>query len=380
MTSRFRLALVACSLALAGCGDQFNAGPLRYVESETMGVDLEGQAQAPGGRPQGVGQPLRRVAAGDQGPARARASPMGGSTWPIGRSIDGKPRVPHDPRPGDEAADRAGRGATALYRNHCLHCHGVSGAGDGPTSTFLYPPPSRLSQGPLQVHVHPHRRQADPRRPAQDDPQRPARHLDARLRGPDEPRRDRAGHRLRDLPEHAGRDRAGADRRGRDRRRDGPPTRCPTTRPGRSPRASSTSGRRPSRRSSTRRCRAVPPTRESSRGRELFLGQNQTAEKLECTSCHGPQAEGQRAELRRAGGLQRRRLRRRPERRRTSGSEKYDEKTLGSLEELARRLGQPAPPGQPEPGGVQGGPAADRPLLADRQGDQRRQDAGARHA
>ena len=35
MTSRFRLALVACSLALAGCGDQFNAGPLRYVESET---------------------------------------------------------------------------------------------------------------------------------------------------------------------------------------------------------------------------------------------------------------------------------------------------------------------------------------------------------
>src|SRR5262249_10375993 len=32
-------------------------------------------------------------------------------------------------------------GGFALYRRHCLHCHGVSGAGDGPTANFLYPRP-----------------------------------------------------------------------------------------------------------------------------------------------------------------------------------------------------------------------------------------------
>ena len=37
----------------------------------------------------------------------------------------------------------------------------------------------------------------------------------------------------------------------------------------------------------------VPPTRESIlRGRELFLGLNQTGNKVDCTSCHGPQAVG----------------------------------------------------------------------------------------
>jgi mono/diheme cytochrome c family protein len=38
-------------------------------------------------------------------------------------------------------------GGYALYRKHCLHCHGVSGAGDGPTSTFLYPRPRDYRKG-----------------------------------------------------------------------------------------------------------------------------------------------------------------------------------------------------------------------------------------
>jgi mono/diheme cytochrome c family protein len=32
-------------------------------------------------------------------------------------------------------------GGYGLFRRHCLHCHGVSGAGDGPTAAFLYPTP-----------------------------------------------------------------------------------------------------------------------------------------------------------------------------------------------------------------------------------------------
>jgi mono/diheme cytochrome c family protein len=38
-------------------------------------------------------------------------------------------------------------GGYGLYRRHCLHCHGVSGAGDGPTAAFLYPIPRDYRKG-----------------------------------------------------------------------------------------------------------------------------------------------------------------------------------------------------------------------------------------
>src|SRR5262249_22704534 len=38
-------------------------------------------------------------------------------------------------------------GGYGLYRRHCLHCHGVSGAGDGPTAPFLYPTPRDYRPG-----------------------------------------------------------------------------------------------------------------------------------------------------------------------------------------------------------------------------------------
>ena len=114
-------------------------------------------------------------------------------------------------------------------------------------------------------------------------------------------------------------------------------------------RASSTSGRRPRRQVlNPPVARTAADPREHPPRPRALPGPN-TREKLDCTGCHGPQAHGQRAELRRAGRLQRRRLRRRSRARRTSASQKYDEKTPRALEELARRLGQPAPPEQPEP-------------------------------
>ena len=79
-----------------------------------------------------------------------------------------------------------------------------------------------------------------------------------------------------------------------------------------------------------------------------------------------------------AGRLQRRRLRRQSQRAGRSGSTQLRREDQDALEpEARRRLGQPAPPGEPEPRRLQGRPPADRPLLADRQGDQRGQDAGA---
>jgi mono/diheme cytochrome c family protein len=38
-------------------------------------------------------------------------------------------------------------GGYSLYRLHCLHCHGVSGAGDGPTAPFLFPRPRDYRKG-----------------------------------------------------------------------------------------------------------------------------------------------------------------------------------------------------------------------------------------
>lgn len=34
-----------------------------------------------------------------------------------------------------------------LYQQHCIHCHGVAGAGDGPTSAFLFPRPRDYRKG-----------------------------------------------------------------------------------------------------------------------------------------------------------------------------------------------------------------------------------------
>jgi mono/diheme cytochrome c family protein len=36
---------------------------------------------------------------------------------------------------------------SGLYRKHCLHCHGVSGDGKGPTAPFLYPRPRDYRKG-----------------------------------------------------------------------------------------------------------------------------------------------------------------------------------------------------------------------------------------
>jgi mono/diheme cytochrome c family protein len=40
-----------------------------------------------------------------------------------------------------------GDGGYALYRKHCLHCHGVSGDGAGPTAAFLWPRPRDYRRG-----------------------------------------------------------------------------------------------------------------------------------------------------------------------------------------------------------------------------------------
>ena len=267
-------------------------------------------------------------------------------------------------------------GGYGLYRRHCLHCHGVSGRATARRRRSSTRLPRDYRRGMFKFTSTPNGAQ-----PHRDDLSRTVRNglhgtsmpaFEALLLG----RRDRAGGRLRDLPEHSRRDRAGADRRGSDLRRERCRKPCRRRRPGRWRRASSTSGRRPRRRSSTRR--SPHPAHAA---RASFAAAN----------CSWARPRSQ-------AGVHRLPRRRRPvgdgpsfvpqevfnhvvfggnpasgtsgikasstTRRRISGPE-------------ARRVGQPAPPGQPEPGGLQGGAAAARHLLADRQGDHRGPDAVA---
>ena len=55
---------------------------------------------------------------------------------------------------GPVASDRAGR-ARGLYRQHCAHCHGVSGDGKGPTAQYLNPYPRDYRMGVFKFKATP---------------------------------------------------------------------------------------------------------------------------------------------------------------------------------------------------------------------------------
>lgn len=45
------------------------------------------------------------------------------------------------------ARGHSGDGRRGLYRQHCVHCHGITGDGAGPTAAFLYPYPRDYRRG-----------------------------------------------------------------------------------------------------------------------------------------------------------------------------------------------------------------------------------------
>jgi mono/diheme cytochrome c family protein len=65
-----------------------------------------------------------------------------------------------------------------LYRQHCAHCHGVSGDGLGPTAAFLNPFPRDYRKGIFKF-IHGRRCQGDAGRSEEDDRRRRSRHGDA---------------------------------------------------------------------------------------------------------------------------------------------------------------------------------------------------------
>lgn len=147
MTSRLRLmawvGFVSC--IAAGC-DSAGVGiaPIPYRESERAATDL-------------VTKPKLRAAIGailakTFGPdVQHMKVPDNSGLRDGGVYLAGGVRLGDKVEPSTEV-DAKGKarpvaGGYALYRNNCLHCHGVFGAGDGPTAAFLFPRPRDYRPG-----------------------------------------------------------------------------------------------------------------------------------------------------------------------------------------------------------------------------------------
>lgn len=145
MTSRNRLVLIVGMLALAGCDEGRLTGPMLYRDNERFAKDLATKPKL-----QGVIRKALVENFGDD--VRHMKVPAESGLRNDGLYLANFVRVGENRETVVETDPATGKrvdveGGYALYRKNCLHCHGVTGAGDGPTSTFLYPRPRDYRPG-----------------------------------------------------------------------------------------------------------------------------------------------------------------------------------------------------------------------------------------
>ncbi len=161
MESRYRLALIlGCSclaIAASGCSDAINAGPLQYVEADALTQDLGPNKANLHGKPN-LQNKVRKALVDLYGPTPQQirvpaGSPLlNGGIYLANKKVEGEGEGAAVKRifwggSFDDPQLTAQAGGYAIYRRNCLHCHGVSGAGDGPTAPFLYPIPRDYRRG-----------------------------------------------------------------------------------------------------------------------------------------------------------------------------------------------------------------------------------------
>ena len=161
MKSRFGIAwTIGCSclaVAASGCSDAINAGPLQYVEGPAMTQDL-GPTQGNLKDKPKLQAKVRQSLADLYGPNPQEIKvPHGmplinGGVYLASHKVEGEGENTQIKRlvrgeSWDDPDRRDQAGGYAIYRRNCLHCHGVSGAGDGPTAPFLYPIPRDYRPG-----------------------------------------------------------------------------------------------------------------------------------------------------------------------------------------------------------------------------------------
>lgn len=146
VTSRFRSVIVVLGLlGFSGCGN-FHAGSIEYRDHERFSTDLKDKPNLRAAIKKSLadtfGDSLQKIKV----PANS-GLPEGGRYLASYILTDEDERLPVRYLDTKTRQPVTSEGGYALYRRHCLHCHGVSGAGDGPTANFLYPRPRDYRRG-----------------------------------------------------------------------------------------------------------------------------------------------------------------------------------------------------------------------------------------
>ena len=193
------IACVSLSISLTGCSDAFNAGPLEYVESEALTKEVKGEKPI-SRRARSCRRRFARPSRASTATRRSTSRCLPGSGLPAGglylasyrpggrrgqsqvfcgcmktrRSI----RRRWSPR---RVSDRqaAGRRLRPSIAATVCTVTVFPGAGDGPTAPFLYPTPRDYRKGIFKFTSTPSGKPPHRERPAADDLQRLARHVDA---------------------------------------------------------------------------------------------------------------------------------------------------------------------------------------------------------
>jgi mono/diheme cytochrome c family protein len=148
VTPRFRLVLALGTIALAGC-DGINAGKVEFVHSSRLdGPEFEKKPK--------LRDKVVKATNDMFGSSPNRLKVPAGSGLPAGGAHLGnyiefgdaaKPQRKAVLYRKEDGKVEIAEGGQALYRRHCLHCHGVTGDGAGPTATFLFPRPRDYRKG-----------------------------------------------------------------------------------------------------------------------------------------------------------------------------------------------------------------------------------------
>lgn len=145
--------ILALAVGLSGCDAMNEVGPPAYTHSPTLKTDLKDRPKLQarvvefmealfGPNPAEIHLPMESGLPGDG----ARLAHKVRLVDPLGEVPEPKPGAPRSlsvPLAEDQPEPLAEgeKSGYALYREHCLHCHGASGDGEGPTAPFLWPLP-----------------------------------------------------------------------------------------------------------------------------------------------------------------------------------------------------------------------------------------------
>ena len=152
MIVRYRLGSLICLCCLiptlSGCSDRFLAGPLQYVDNDVLTKEVKGKNSL-AGKPKlqdKVRTGLKKLF-GENPQKIIVPEAMGVLLTGGGARLANYQQVGESRKRNVGADGKQITGGFGIYRRNCLHCHGVSGAGDGPTAAFLYPIPRDYRRG-----------------------------------------------------------------------------------------------------------------------------------------------------------------------------------------------------------------------------------------